>query len=90
MLEAAARTSKNHNNTKVFTSMPFIHLLAMIESSPHTIIWNSMEEKASLAFKNAIAQNNSHFLRNKKAPPFITTQTHTAPNSWVIFTQDNK
>lgn len=49
-----------------------------------------MEEKASLAFKNAIAQKNSHFLRNKKAPPFITTQTHTAPNSWVIFTQDNK
>lgn len=70
--------------------MPFIHLLAMIESSPHTIIWNSMGEKASLAFKNAIAQNNSLSKKQtKNPPPLIGIQTHIVPNPWVILTQDS-
>lgn len=44
-----------------FTSMPFIHLLAIIESSPQTIIWNSREKNALLKI-----YTNADFLRQAK------------------------
>lgn len=43
-----------------FTSMPFIHLLAIIESSPQTIIWNSREKNALLKI-----YTNADFLRQQ-------------------------
>jgi hypothetical protein len=44
MSKAKARAFREPN-TEAFTSIPLIHLLAMIESRPHTMIWNSTRKK---------------------------------------------
>lgn len=39
------RTIINDQNLFFLTSIPFIHRLAMMESSPQTIMWNSRESE---------------------------------------------